>query len=168
MDTSSPTPNDGTGRKADAQSPNAGPVGNPPEGGPRPPRAQSGAPSLQTPRDLLLPYQRQWADDTARWKIGLMSRQVGKDFSSGEEGIRDCVQHELDNNKVDWLIGAPSERQALESLNKWKDWAEAYKLTIADILEERETRSAEALLKSGTIIFPHGSRVIAVPGKPDT
>ena len=97
-----------------------------------------------------------------------MSRQVGKDFSSGEEGIRDCVQHELDNNKVDWLIGAPSERQALESLNKWKDWAEAYKLTIADVLEERESKSAEALLKSGTIIFPHGSRVIAVPGKPDT
>jgi phage FluMu gp28-like protein len=138
----------GTGRKANAQSPNAGPD--------------------PSPRDLLLPYQRAWADDNARWKIGLMSRQVGKDFSSGEEGIRDCVQHELDNNKVDWLIGAPSERQALESLNKWKDWAEAYKLAIADVLEERETKSAEALLKSGTIIFPHGSRVIAVPGKPDT
>jgi phage FluMu gp28-like protein len=26
----------------------------------------------------------------------------------------------------------------------------------------------ESLLKSATITFPHGSRVIAVPGKPDT
>src|SRR5439155_17301087 len=135
MDTFSTSDTDGgTGRKADAHSPNAGPAGPAPE-----------RPDIIGCRGLLLPYQRSWADDDARWKIGLMSRQVGKDFSSGEEGIRDCVQHELDNNKVDWLIGAPSERQALESLNKWKDWAEAYKLTIADVLEERATKSAEAL-----------------------
>lgn len=120
-----------------------------------------------SPRDLLLPYQRAWAEDGARWKIGLMARQVGKDFTAGEEGIRDCFQHELRKEKTQWLIGAPSERQSLESLEKWKEWAEAYKLSIADLVEEREGAS-ETLLKSATIVFPHGSRIIAVPGKPDT
>ncbi len=96
-----------------------------------------------------------------------MSRQVGKDFSSGEEGVRDCFRAELEQNKTSWLIGAPSERQSLESLEKWKEWVEAYKLSIADIQEEREGGS-ETLLKSSTIVFPNGSRVIAVPGKPDT
>lgn len=121
----------------------------------------------QSPRDLLLSYQRRWSDDDARFKIGLMARQVGKDFSSGEEGVRDCYQAELAKNKTGWMIAAPSERQSLESLEKWKEWTEAYKLAIADIQIERPGGS-EALLKSATIVFPGGSRVIAVPGKPDT
>jgi phage FluMu gp28-like protein len=120
-----------------------------------------------SPRELLLPYQRKWADDEARFKIGLMARQVGKDFTSAEEGIRDCYQHELRKDKTTWLIAAPSERQSMESLEKWKEWTEAYKLAIADVSEERDGGS-EALLKSATITFPNGSRVIAVPGKPDT
>ncbi len=121
-----------------------------------------------SPRDLLLAYQRAWADDKSRWKIGLMARQVGKDFSSGAEGIEDCYQRELAGDKTTWMIAAPSERQSLESLEKWKEWAEAYKLAIEDIVFERESKNPEALLKSGTIVFPGGSRVLAVPGKPDT
>src|SRR5262249_7458470 len=120
-----------------------------------------------TPRSLLLPYQRAWADDNARFKIGLMARQVGKDFSSGEEGIRDCYEHELRGDKTTWLIGGAGERQALESLQKWKEWTEAYGMAIEDITEDRDGES-EALLKSSTILFPHGSRVIAVPANPDT
>ncbi len=120
-----------------------------------------------TPRSVLLPYQRRWADDTSRWKFGLMSRQTGKDFCSAEEGVRDCFMHEQNGGKTTWLIAAPSERQSIESLTKWKEWIEAYNLAIADVREEREGGS-EALLKSVTIVFPRGSRVIAVPGRPDT
>jgi phage FluMu gp28-like protein len=119
------------------------------------------------PRNRLLPYQRRWADDTSRWKFGLMSRQTGKDFCSAEEGVRDCFLHEQARSKTTWLIAAPSERQSIESLDKWKDWTTAYKLAIADVREER-AGGPEALLKSVTIIFPRGSRVIAVPGRPDT
>lgn len=120
----------------------------------------------KSPRDLLLPYQRRWADDESRWKLGLMSRQVGKDFSSAEEGIRDIYLKEAAGEKTTWLVGAPSERQALESFEKWKEWAEAYRLTIADELTKRD--APEALLRSSTMTFPKGSRVIAVPGRPDT
>lgn len=120
------------------------------------------SPQILTPRNLLLPYQRDWTDDDARWKIGLWSRQAGKDFSSGAEGVGHCFQVP----KTTWLIAAPSERQSLESFEKWKEWAEAYQLAIADITEERD--APEALLKSSTMILPNGSRVIAVPGRPDT
>lgn len=121
-----------------------------------------------SPRDLLLPYQKNWADDESRFKIGLMARQVGKDFTSGEEGVRDCFAHELEGKKTTWLIVAPSERQSLESLEKWKEWTEAYQMTIADATEERVGKGSEALLKAASITLPHGSRIIAVPGKPDT
>src|SRR5439155_17687807 len=59
MDTFSTSDTDGgTGRKADAHSPNAGPAGPAPE-----------RPDIIGCRGLLLPYQRSWADDDARWKI---------------------------------------------------------------------------------------------------
>lgn len=98
-----------------------------------------------------------------------MSRQVGKDFSSGEEGVRDIYRAELGKTKAGWLISAPSERQSLESLEKWKEWTEAYGLAIDDVNEEREDpRNSQTLLKSSTILFPGGSRVVAVPGRPET
>lgn len=122
---------------------------------------------VPSPRDLLLAYQRKWSDDKSRWKYGLWSRQTGKDFSSGEEGIGDCLEKDIKGGKTDWLLAAPSERQSLESLGKWREWCEAYKFAIADVINEREGGS-ETLLKSSTIVFPNGGRVIAVPGKPNT
>ena len=123
----------------------------------------------KSPIDLLLPYQRALADDEARFKYALQARQTGKDFTSGAEGIRDCFIHERKKEKVNWLIAAPSERQSIESLDKWKEWTEAFKLSIADIQEERtDPKNSESLIKSSTIVFPNGSRVMAVPGKPDT
>jgi phage FluMu gp28-like protein len=115
----------------------------------------------------LKAYQRKWANDSSRWKFGLMSRQVGKDFASGFEGIRDILQHERRNEQTDWLIAAPSERQSLESLQKWKNWAECLRVSLTSY-EEHRPGGSESLLQSAVMKFPHGSRVIAVPGKPDT
>ncbi len=115
----------------------------------------------------LLPYQKDWVNDQSRWKFGLMSRQVGKDFASGFEGMRDCIEADLAGRKVNWLIAAPSERQSLESLAKWKEWAKSFNFALDDEELVRDD-GPESLLRSGTITFPGGSRVIAVPGKPDT
>ncbi len=81
------------------------------------------------PRNRLLPYQRRWADDTSRWKFGLMSRQTGKDFCSAKEGVRDCFMHEKIGGKAYWLIVAPCERHttANGSGNKSQEiWAKNY------------------------------------------
>jgi phage FluMu gp28-like protein len=130
-------------------------------------RPSAGRSRPAAPGAELLPYQKAWANDRSRWKFGLMSRQVGKDFASGFEGVRDCVEAELAGTKVDWLIAAPSERQSLESLAKWRAWAESFNVALEGQEVVREGGS-ESLLKAGTIVFPGGSRVIAVPGKPDT
>lgn len=120
--------------------------------------------TIVTPKSILLPYQRAWVDDRSRFKAGIWSRQTGKDFSSADEIVEDCLQ----TAKCPWLIAAPSERQSLETLAKVKEWTEAYKLAIADAIEQRESDHPQALLKSSEIIFANGSRVVAVPGKPDT
>jgi phage FluMu gp28-like protein len=115
------------------------------------------------PRNLLLEYQFAWREDKSRFKMGLMSRQTGKDFSSESEAAEDCHARP----KTEWMIAAPSERQALDSLDQGKVWAQAFDLKIADYQEQREGGS-ETLLKSAEIIFSNGSRMRAVPGKPDT
>src|SRR5580658_5818997 len=101
------------------------------------PKIKLGAPrrSLQTvQRELLnelLPYQRRWVSDPSRWKFGLMARQVGKDQAAGCEGILDCLKAESKGQKIDWLIVAPSERQSLEALQRWKESAERANIAIA-------------------------------------
>lgn len=119
---------------------------------------------IVSPREILLEYQRRWADDEARFKAGVWSRQTGKDFSSAEELIRDCLKRA----KTSWLIAAPSERQSLETLAKCREWSEAYKLAIDSAFETRFSNHPEALLKSSEIIFSNGARIVAVPGRPDT
>jgi len=117
---------------------------------------------LKSPIDLLLPYQRRWYDDQARWKVGCMSRQVGKDFSTAAEIVADCKQHDA----ITWMYAAPSERQSFESVLKCREWSEAFDLSLADVIDERDYPGA--LMKSTTITFPNKSRIICVPGKPDT
>lgn len=126
---------------------------------------------VKTPIDLLFKYQRRWYDDHARFKCGVWSRQTGKDFSEGGEIVSDC--HFLDDgqkrtalNSTTWMIAAPSERQSLESLQKVHEWSDAFEVAVADYQEVRDAPGT--LLKSGTIIFGNGSRVIAVPGRADT
>ena len=117
---------------------------------------------MKSPLDILLPYQRKWVDDDARFKLGIWSRQTGKDFSTGAEMVRDCMQRA----GITWLLGAPSERQSLESLAKCKEWAQAFELALD--LEDVRRDGPEALMKSTTIQFANKSRIIAVPGRPET
>jgi len=120
---------------------------------------------ITTPLDLLLPYQRRWYDDAARFKAGIWSRQTGKDFSTAGEAVGDCMQRTR-ATATTWMIAAPSERQSIESLAKCRDWSTAFNVAIADIIEDRD--APNTLLKSSTIVFANGSRIIAVPGRPDT
>lgn len=115
------------------------------------------------PRSLLLEYQFDNFHDRERFKISLMSRQSGKDFTSEGEAAEDCNARP----GTEWMVAAPSERQALDSLEQGKTWAQAFDLVVDDYQEEREGGS-ETLLKSAEIIYSNGSKVRAVPGRPDT
>jgi phage FluMu gp28-like protein len=114
------------------------------------------------PRSLLKEYQFRWKEDASRFKAGLMSRQVGKDFSSECEAVESCLMQ-----PTEWMVAAPSERQALDSLEQGKVWAASFDLAIADYQEER-VGGSETLLKSAEVVFSNKSRIRAVPGKPST
>ena len=114
-----------------------------------------------SPLDILLPYQADWVRDASRFKIGVWARQTGKSFSTAGESVTDCI-----TRKTTWVTLSAGERQALEWMLKAREWAEAYKISLANYEELRD--GAEALLKSAEITWPNGSRLIAIPANPST
>jgi phage FluMu gp28-like protein len=118
---------------------------------------------ISDPRSLLLEYQFDNFHDRSRFKISLQSRQSGKDFESQGEAAEDCHARP----GTEWMTAGPSERQALDSLDQGKTWAEAFGLVVDDYVEQREGGS-ETLLKSAEILYSNGSKNRAVPGRPDT
>jgi phage FluMu gp28-like protein len=114
------------------------------------------------PRSLLLEYQFKLFHDRARFKAALQARQTGKDFTSEGEVVETCKA-----GVTEWMIAAPSERQALDSLDQAKLWAEAWDFHLADLHIER-MNGPNTLLKAAEVTFSNGSRIRAVPGRPDT
>ena len=58
-------------------------------------RRKSGTPERRlavTPLDLLLPYQRAWVQDSARFKIWLKSRQIGGSLAAAFEVVADAIE----------------------------------------------------------------------------
>lgn len=126
------------------------------------PKSVSGSSAaLVSPLSILLRYQARWVNDDSRFKIGLMARQIGKSFMTAGETVTDALQR-----KTMWVCMSAGERQALEWMRKAHEWAEAYKVAIADALELRD--GPEALLKAAEVQFPNGSRIVAIPANPDT
>lgn len=115
-----------------------------------------------SPRALLLPYQERWVADGAQFKMGVWSRQTGKSFSTACESVVDS----LADAGTKWVCLSAGERQALEWLEKAKEWSAAFKIAIAAETEDRS--SAEALLKQSEVRFANGSRIIAIPANPST
>lgn len=117
---------------------------------------------ITSPIQLFKPYQRAVFDDAHRFICWIAGRQVGKSFTGAGRAVRSA----LTVPKTDFLIASPSERQSYEAVLKCKDWSTAFDFAIEDILEERDAPGA--LMSAATIRFANDSRIIAVPGKPDT
>ncbi len=108
----------------------------------------------------FFPYQRRWLSDPAQFKIGLWARQTGKDFTCAAEAVLDCFQRQ-----THWLILAAGERQALESLQKVKYWADRLNRMVHRV---HRKPAARLVGNASEVQFPNGSRITALPSKPQT
>lgn len=121
---------------------------------------QSSIVNAVNPLDRLLPYQRAWYEDGARFLAGVWSRQTGKSFATAAIVAASMIAQA----NTMWMIAAPSERQSHEALEKVKQWLAAFECSYAEELEALEGMES----KAGAVRLGNGSRCIAVPGKPDT
>ncbi|HYE33621.1 MAG TPA: terminase family protein [Methylomirabilota bacterium] len=110
----------------------------------------------------LFPYQYKWVTDQSRFKIALWARQTGKDYSATAEAVMDC----LSQPNAEWLIVAAGERQALESLEKAHAWSD--KCMASCHVYHGYEAARETLRNSTAIQWNNGSRIRALPAKPET
>ena len=116
-----------------------------------------------SPVQLLKSYQSRVYRDPARFIAWIAGRQIGKSFTGAMRAVALCDM----TPRRDFLIASPSERQSMEAVEKCKQHIEAFKTCkVAEEIVERDAPGA--LMKSATIVFENNSRIIAVPGKPDT
>jgi phage FluMu gp28-like protein len=119
-------------------------------------------------RGVVIPlyqYQKRWVLDSARFKIGLWSRQTGKSFSTALEAVLDCYEQ-----KTDWVFLSAGERQSKELIRKAKMHSEALSIVYGSIVNETSSElvHGKTIYKQLEIEFPNGSRILALPANPDT
>ena len=125
-------------------------------------RRKSGTPERRlavTPLDLLLPYQRAWVQDSARFKIWLKSRQIGGSLAAAFEVVADAIE-----TGGDWVILSAGERQALEFMDKVNRAASI----LCDAVSYSSGREYRPEIQKSQLRFPNGARVLALPANPST
>ncbi len=108
---------------------------------------------------ILLPYQRRALEGIRdhKYSVLLWCRQAGKSFVLAYWAIQRCI--ELNNHKV--VVISPSERQSKEFMDKVRLHISAIKNLKIDFFEDVQANILEAR-------FPNGSKIIALPSKPET
>lgn len=110
----------------------------------------------------LYDYQKRWVMDDARFKIGLMTRQGGKSFSTSLEAVSDAFRR-----KTKWVFLSAGERQSKELMLTARNHVMAYNLAI-DFIEEEFKAEDGTDYKQLEISLPNGSRIIGLPANPFT
>ncbi len=122
------------------------------------------------PKKPIIPltdYQKQWVEDKSRFKIGVITRQGGKSFSTSLEAVLDCVE----NANTTWVLLSAGERQSKELINKAKMHMKAIDVALEAIaVEESEflSEDGKTIYKQLEINLPNGSRLVGLPANPDT
>ena len=121
-----------------------------------------GAPAIP-----LLPYQKRWIQDRARFKAGMMSRQSGKTFSSTLEIVDRVLESAAEGRREDWMILSRGERQAREALN---EGVKRHLMAFGAVFKSMEGSwaGAEATYNALEVELSSGSKITALPANPDT
>ena len=110
----------------------------------------------------LYKYQKRWVLDNSRFKIGLMTRQGGKSFSTSLEAVSDAMRR-----KTKWVFLSAGERQSKELMLTASNHVRAYNKAL-DWIEDAYRAEDNTEYKQLEIRLPNGSRIIGLPANPFT
>ncbi len=115
---------------------------------------------------VFYPYQRRWVETKARFKVGMFARQTGKTFTTTYEIAQDCLLADTEEQRARWVILSRGERQAREAM---EEGVKRHCQALGALVRAVETEwRGEATYKALEVVFPHGSRITALPANPDT
>ncbi len=109
----------------------------------------------------LYEYQKRWILDTARFKLGMWTRQGGKSFGTSLEAVDNCCE-----KRTKWVLLSAGERQSKELMQKVQMHSRAYG-KACEVLEEDFTIE-DKKFKQLEVNFPNKSKIIGLPANPST
>lgn len=111
----------------------------------------------------LYDFQQNWLLNKARFKVGLMARQVGKSFIISLEAVDDAIE-----TGENWVLLSAGERQSKELMSKVAMHCKAYSIAASEIEPDSFLASDGIRYTILTIYLPNGARIIGLPANPDT
>lgn len=115
-------------------------------------------------RPILYPYQRRYLADTAKYKAGMWSRQVGKTFIATLEAVLDVLDAEASGRIARWTILSVSQARAHDAI---ENGAKLHLRAFRSAFEALDLPMAADEL-AHMVKLPGGSYIRAVAAKPAT
>lgn len=117
---------------------------------------------MVAPAVPLYEFQTLWLADRNRFKIGNMSRQIGKSFVVALEVVDDAME-----TGKDWVLLSAGERQSKELMEKVQMHCKAYMIAASEI-EVSDFNDKDNRYTMLTITLFNGARIIGLPANPAT
>lgn len=118
---------------------------------------------MVAPAVTLYDFQKRWLTDHSRFKIGNMSRQIGKSFVVALEVVDDAMA-----TGDDWVLLSAGERQSKELMEKVRMHCQAYMAAAIEIQVDTFDGRDDNKYTMLTITLFNGARIIGLPANPDT
>jgi len=124
--------------------------------------------AVQAPA-ILMPYQAEWVADDAQLKIGEKSRRVGLTWAEASDDVLIAALDATEGGMNVYYIGYSMD-MAIEYIEACGMWARVFD-RAASVIEEGEEifedeDDAEKRIKTYTIKFPSGFRIVALSSRP--
>lgn len=126
------------------------------------------AAGLSTPA-VLLPYQQAWLADGAALKVAEKSRRIGLTWAEAADDVLIAASARGDGGQNVYYIGYNMD-MAIEYIEACANWARWFDRAAGAIEEGEEIfkdeKDAEQRIKTYTIKFPSGFRIVALSSRP--
>lgn len=136
----------------------------------RDPLATAVAKVLKSPAPgVLLPYQQAWVADDSQLKVAEKSRRIGLTWAEASDDVLIAAQDKADGGQNAYYIGYNMD-MAIEYIEACAMWARVFDRAAGSIEEGEEIfrseNDAEQRIKTYTIKFPSGFRIVALSSRP--
>jgi phage FluMu gp28-like protein len=118
---------------------------------------------------VLLPYQQEWVADDAQLKLGEKSRRIGLTWAEASDDVLIAARDRTEGGQNVYYIGYNMD-MAIEFIEACAMWARIFD-RAAGAAEEgeeifKDEHDAEQRIKTYTIKFPSGFRIVALSSRP--
>lgn len=117
---------------------------------------------------VLLPYQQKWIGIRAPLKVGEKSRRIGLTWAEAADNVLVAAASKSAKGQTVYYLGY-NQDMTVEYIQACAMWARAFDYAASEIEEgiwPDQDKDKEKHIKTYTIVFPSGHRIVALTSRP--